>query len=750
MRNPRIIGGLLAFITLLLYWPLSGYQFVNYDDPAYIIENQHVATGLTVDNLKWAFTGSFMGNYDPLNRLSHLAVGHFFGLNPGAHHLASLLLHIANVSLLFFGLVRLTGKIGFSAIASALFAWHPVQVEAVAWVSERKGILSSFFWLLTIWAYLRFVEKRNWKNYTLLLLSFLLGLMSKPMLMTLPFALLLLDIWPLRRLQLMGTPSPTTLSLRAAVQEKIPLFILTAGWIFVAYLTQHGAGAVPSIEGLPLSERGSNAVLSYWRYLGNFVWPTQLAVFYPYPTGWPWWQVTAAVLGLIAVSLATLLTLRRSPHYFSSWFWYLGTLLPVIQIIQIGGHSMADRYFYIPGIGICVLTALGVDQLREKWPQQRIFILATTAVALVACLTLTRVQLSSWRNSETLFSRALTVTKGNDIAHYNLGMTLLEHNRWEEALPHFQAAVEIQPYSYSYWQLGAVLDHLGHPAEAVTAYREAIRLNPTLTSAYNNLGAALAALGKTDEAITNYYQAIKLNPKDAEAHFNLGTIFEQQGKNPEAIREYNQAVTLKPNYAKARNNLGLLLAAAGQTASAMDQYLLALKADPNLAQTHYNLGLTLMATGQLDPAASQFAETIRLSPTHANAHYRLAVIRLRQGKIEEAVALLSESLRLRPNAPAALTLLARLRATNKNEKIRNAPEALGLATKADELTQHQNAEVLDTLAAAYAANGRFPEAVAAAKTALRLAEGRQQGELAAQIQKRLQLFEQGLPWLESP
>ena len=570
MSRPRLIGLLLALITLLVYLPATRDGFVNYDDQDYVTENSTVQKGLTWTGSKWAFTTGHASNWHPLTWLSHMTDCELFGLNPGAHHFVNVLFHTANAVLLLLLLFRLTGALWPSAFVAALFAWHPLHVESVAWVSERKDVLSTFFALLTLLAYTRYAQKKSrvesresganttvpaldsrlWTfDYTLALFFFALGLMSKPMLVTLPFVMLLLDYWPLKRVTSDRWQVSKVMRL---VLEKWPFFLLAAASCVVTFLvqSQRSGDAVASLELVPLHYRFCNALASYGLYLLKMVWPVRLAVFYPLPEHLTWLLMAATASAVVLVIISSLVWRSGRAHAYLpvGWLWFLGTLVPVIGLVQVGGAALADRYTYFPLIGVFIAITFGFCDLagRLQFPQKAI---ATAAILILAtCLMLAENQLRCWRDSETLFAHALAVTKNNHVAHVNLGVALEQKGELNEALAEYRAAEELAPELYHiHNNLGNLLDNLGHPREALLEYRWAVLLNPNLPSLHNGAGMVLAELGRFDEALTQFKEAARLDPTYPWAHLEIGKLRLKQGRDAEAIDELRAALRIDPD-----------------------------------------------------------------------------------------------------------------------------------------------------------------------------------------------------------
>jgi protein O-mannosyl-transferase len=651
---------LLALVTIALYWPATRFDFINFDDPLYVTDNSHVQAGLTWEGLAWAF-GRVHGEgtyWHPLSWVSHMVDCQLYGLKPGGHHLTSVLLHAANAVLVFLVFRRMTGAFWRCALLAALFALHPLQVDSVAWVTERKNLLSAFFWLLTTWAYVRYAELHSLKSklqrqgaearsqktqsgdtqdaassspfsirhppapffYVMSLVLLALGLMCKPVLVTLPFALLLLDYWPLQRFGISTFNSePSTVG--RLLREKIPFFGLAVASSAITIMAHQALGSLDAISKLPWDTRLENALVSYVRYFGKTFWPSRLAVFYPYPAAWPMWEVVTCGLVLLAVSGLVLRTGRNQPWLFVGWFWFLGVLVPFSGLVQAGAQAMADRFMYVPVVGIIVAMIWGLHGLAKGGRYQQMGWSVAGSAAIALCLVLTRQQLGHWKNSEALFRHALEVTEHNYLAHNNLGVALFNQGQTDEAIRQYQEAIRLLPScADAHYNLGNAYGRKGQTDEALAQFQEAVRLKPDYALARNNLGAALFDKGHTDGAITQYQEALRLQPDYAEAHFNLGTALGKKGQIGEAIRQFWEAIRLKPDYAEAHFNLGIALGRKGQTDEAINQYQEALRLKPDDADAHYNLGIAFGRKGQLDGAISQFQEALRLKPDYADAH----------------------------------------------------------------------------------------------------------------------------------
>ncbi len=566
-----------------------------------------------------------------------------FGLRSGWHHVVSVGWHALATVLLFAFLARATRARWPSAWVAFLFAVHPLHVESVAWVAERKDVLCAFFWFLALWAYVRYAERPGRGRYAAVLLLFCLGLMSKPMIVTLPLLLLVLDAWPLRRLS------------RAAVIEKIPFFGLAAVSAAATYLVQHASGAVKEVARLPLGLRMENALVSCAVYCLKTIWPTGLAVFYPYPSGFAWWMVAAAGLAVGVITVLTLRSFRSAPYLAAGWIWYVVTLAPVIGLVQVGAQARADRYMYVPMVGLTIMLAWGAADVARRWPAARQPIAAAAIVACLAAAAVSAAQIRHWRTSETLFRHALDVTTDNYLAEHNLGSYLLETGRPSEAMPHLQAALRIRPESAEARSdlASALAGTPGRLPEAIAEYQTALRLLPDSAVLHSNLGAALARFpDRLPEAIRECQSAIRIDPDYAEAHNNLASALAQTpGRLPEAIAEYRAALRLNPDNARAHHNLGLALAGIPRPAEAMAEYQAALRIRPDYPEAHYDLGLALLRTGgRLAEAASEFDAALRLNPDYAEAHNNLGVaLSQMPGRSSEAIGHFQAALRLQPD-----------------------------------------------------------------------------------------------------
>jgi Flp pilus assembly protein TadD len=776
MRRDLAVVLFLTAAILAFYGQTVRHEFVYYDDDRYVYENPHVRKGLSLENAAWAFTTMWAGNWHPLTWLSHMLDCELFGLHAGYHHLVNVFLHIFNSLLLYLVLKGLTGAVWRSGMVAALFALHPLHAESVAWVSERKDVLSTLFFLLTLWAYGRYAKLPSLARYVPVFVFLALGLAAKPMLVTVPFVLLLLDYWPLGRLRFPGT---TAMRL---VAEKVPLFLLAGLSCRVTFVAQQRAGAMTWLE-VPFLVRLANALVSYAAYIGKTLWPSGLAVFYPYPGAIPATRWAGAALVLAGTSLLVWMGRRQWPHLVVGWLWYLGTLVPVIGLIQVGKQSMADRYTYIPLIGLFLLAVWIAADLAAGRRHGRVALAGLSSVVLLACMTATWAQVPHWRSSETLFEHALRVTRGNAIAHTNLGVVLLSANRTEDAIRHFRETLRIDPQdAQAQGNLGAALMRQGKTEEALRHCREALRLNPRSAMSHLNLGAILAQAGRENEAVTHFRLAVQLSPESAEARYNLGLALLALGKLDEAVVHLERALEIRPDSAPIHQSLGSVLSRQGRKEEALDHFRKAARIDPQFselsaahgpeavdlaraeeqaaasrgpsrhdpaaAEDHLNQGLSLARQGRLDEALAECRKALELDGESGDIRTALAVSLESRGDLDEAVRHYREAIRLSPQDPRAYNNLAWIRSTHPDPALRNGAEAVELAEKACELTGESDVDLLDTLAAAYAEAGRFAEAVVTIELAVSLVPSGGLAERIPELTDRLQAYKEGRPYRE--
>lgn len=656
-----LIYVVLALATIIAYEPIRHNDFISYDDYAYVTKNPNVIPGITRQSVLWAFTSTHFYMWHPITSLSHLLDCELFGLNPSRHHLTSLLFHIASMLLLFGILKRMTGAIWLSVFVAGVFALHPLNVESVAWVAERKTVVSGLFCMLTIAAYIRYAERSSVGRYLLAIFAYGLCIMTKPVVVTLPFVLLLLDFWPLERLQLARQlkkkDSPRLKSLKVRFQlsspwrllaEKVPFFILATILGATTFIVQRGGGAVLPAERLALSYRIGNALVSYVRYISKMIYPSRLAIFYPHPsTRLPLWQPIFCFIVLAVLSVGIIRTVRRRRWLAVGWLWYLGTLIPVIGLIQAGSQAMADRYTYLPSIGIFIMVAWGAAEFLARGRLRKIGLGISAGLLLAILMICTRMQVRHWQNNLTLYKHVLAVTENNSIIHNSYGCALFEKGQLDEAVTHL---------------------------------KEAVRISPKFSLARSNLGKVFLKQGKVNEAIVCFKEVLRIRKDLPDVHYYLGLAKVKQERHDDAIVHFSEALRLKPDYINAR----------------------------------LHLGYTLFKLGRIQPAVEHYYKILQLKPDHLQA----------------------------------LNALAWVSATSDDVKIQKSINAVEFAERACELTDYKNPEVLDTLAAAYAAAGRFPRAIETAEKAVKLAASQGRKELVEEIQNRLRLYKAKRPYYE--
>lgn len=631
---------LLSGTIFLVYGQMLGHTFINYDDPQYVTENPHVRSGLTLEGIRWALTATHASNWHPLTWISHMLDVDLFGLRPGGHHLVSMLLHIANALLLFTVFRTTTGDIRRSALVAALFALHPLHVESVAWVAERKDLLGAFFGLAALWRYTRYVSHPVPGSYWPVLLYFAMSLMAKPMLVTLPFVFLLMDFWPLGRwdpdcpqgkLRVNGDGP----SLSALVVEKIPFFILSAASSTATFWVQNAGHAVVGLEELPVTVRLAHSLIAYVAYIQKMVWPSGLAVLYPHPGMSPLWQVFLSGFFLFAVTAAAFRLRRRHPYFVIGWLWYIGTLVPVIGLVQVGLQGRADRYTYIPLIGLFMIVAWGWSgDARNPLPpnksvRKRAVLTSAIAVLLVAGFAVASWrQVGRWSDGLRLYGHTLQVTTGNYRIHNNMGLELASRGRTKNAIAHYVEALRIKPeYEGALTNLGKALADQHRTAEATAVFQKALRVNPASDEAHNNFGVILQRQGRIAEAAVHFQKALQINPDYGKAHYNLGNLLAAGGKAAEAIGHFRQALRIDPFLVQARNNLGIELAKQGNVKEAVGHYRKVLQTAPDFAETHNNLGIALARLGRPSEAVRHFDTALRLAPDFVEARENLEKIK---------------------------------------------------------------------------------------------------------------------------
>jgi tetratricopeptide (TPR) repeat protein len=701
----------LAVGVFLAYLPLTQNSFISCDDGQYITSNGMVSNGLRWPSIIWAFTTMHSANWHPVTWLSHMLDCQLWGLNPTAHHLTNLALHILNTMLLFLLMQRMTGRLLASALVAAVFGLHPVHVESVAWAAERKDVLSTLFFIATIGFYVSYIRARSRFGYFLVIVSYALGLLSKPMLVTLPFVLLLLDYWPLGTWKIGTHARPQ--SLGARLREKAPLFAMAAASCVITFIAQRAGGAVASAEALPIGLRLCNSVVSYVLYLRNTFWPARLAIFYPaHVEQIAPLNVMLSALLLAGISAAALIMARSNKAVIVGWLWFLGMLVPVIGIVQVGVQSMADRYLYLPMIGLTIMVAYSIPHASIK---SRRVATVGGSVILVGLGILTFRQVQYWKDGVVLFKHSLEVTGNNAFAQTNLGAELAIRHELEASLNHFQ---------------------------------QAIVADPAYSAAYAAQGRALLLLGRYDDAEESLRQADLLNPKDPTHAMNLGDIAALRQQQSEAAEYYRKSLALDPEQPDVEYNLAMALFAQGDLAGTEAHLRRVLQLDPKRSDAHYQLALLLIRRGQEREAEQQLRQSMRLHYQAPQVHFDLAMLKLRQGKTAECVQSLREAIRIDKNFLPAVQNLAWILCTSATATAADVQEGLKLAGDADELTHHRDPVVLDTFAAAYAANGQFTQAIVAGEHARDLAKSTQNARLSAELEQRLAMYRAGKRYVD--
>jgi tetratricopeptide (TPR) repeat protein len=611
---------ILILTTFVVFYQVHSFKFINYDDPVYVYQNPNIQAGITLKAVKWAFfTVSCASIWHPLTWLSHMLDWQLFGTNAGGHHLTNLIFHIANTLLLFLVLKQMTHALWPSAFVAALFAFHPLHVQSVAWVTERKDVLSTFFWFLTMWAYVRYARRQKIADYLLVVVFLALGLMSKAMLVTLPFVLLLLDYWPLERLGAKQGKGGLKYSLSYLLVEKIPLFVMSLASCVVTFIAQKRGGAAHTLENCSFFVRMANASISYVQYIIKMIWPVRLAVFYPHPGQNV--SILYAVVSAAVLLVITILILRFAKNHrylFTGWFWYLGTLVPVIGFVQVGDQALADRYTYITLTGLFIIIAWGLPELLAEWtsaslPRQarrgsvesryKKIALAVSALLIVSVMAVcTYFQLGYWRNSQTLFQHALDVTGDNYTMHLNISESLREQGRLDEAIYHCSEAIRIKPEGFM---------------------------------AHIRRGYILRDASRLDEAVSEYQKCLQIKPDDPNTLDNLGIILGQQGKFDQAIKYLTQALQIDPNFADAHTNIGFALTFQGKLDEAAAHLVEALRLDPNSALAHHHLGRILSQQGKIDEAIAHFKQAVQIDPNDRNARNSLNLVLTEKQKSQE-------------------------------------------------------------------------------------------------------------------
>ena len=712
------VCGLLVAAVAVVFGQTVRHEFVNFDDDRYVYDNPQVSSGLTLHGVAWAMTHSHVGNWHPLTSISHMLDCQFYGIQPGGHHLTNVVLHAATAVLLLLVLRSMTGQLWPSALVAALFAVHPLRVESVAWVAERKDVLSGLFFMATLGAYVGYVRRpASFWRYALIMVLLALGLMAKPMLVTTPLVLLLLDYWPLERFgECPATEDARPLRSRflRLFVEKIPLLVLAAASCVATLLGQVEAMAPGDL--IPMPSRIANAVVSYAGYLGQMFYPVDLAVLYPHlGGGLPIWKIVGAALLLVGISVVAVVGRRRHPYVLVGWLWYLGTLVPVIGLVQVGSQAMADRYTYLPQIGICLAVVWAAGRAAGSWPYRRYLYGGVSALAIAVLMACAWRQAAFWRNNETLWTQTLACTSRNAIAENDLALALVNAGRIDEALPYFREAVEIRPQLVeAYSNLGDALLRKNRVDEAIAQFEKALTIKPRHAELHNNLGVALARRGETDDAIPHYRTALELKPEYAQAQFNLGNALLQKGQFDEAFTCYRKALELKPLDPAIHKNFGNALAQTGKLDEAIAQYRQALEIVPGDGDIYNNLGNALCHQGRIDDAIATFQIAQKAKPSDVRVYNNLGNALILKGRSDEATRQFDKALEIDPNDAEAHYNLGNVLAGNGRTDEAMARYRKAMAGRPGYVDAHQNLGVL------LHQQGRIAEAITQWREVIRL------------------------------
>ncbi len=753
--TPAICFGLVA-ITWLIFGRAIGYGFFNYDDSFYVYQNHWISDGVTRAGMVRAFTHPLVGNWHPLTSFSLMLDAQLFGLNASAYHCVNVVLHSIAVLLLFWVLRTMIGALWRSAAVAAIFAIHPLRAESVVWISERKDVLSGVFFMLGLWAYTRYVRRPpSFGAYLFVVVALILGLFSKAMLVTFPFLLMVLDYWPLRRFTFSpsGASEPEEKPPRASLSwlllEKVPLFLVTIAISIATIWAQKQA--LSAAQDWPLRWRVDNALVIVWVYLREMVWPAHLAPFYPHPKGsLSFWIVGLSLMGLLAVSFWIFVVRKKYPYLVTGWLWYLGMLVPVIGLVQVGWQAHADRYTYLPQIGIYLAIVWLVADLTPRWRSQKL-ILGTAAMSVLAFLmALSWQQVGYWSSSVGLWRHTLAVTENNDVAERGLGSELLRLGYVDEAIAHDREALRIRPRDANgLTNLANALLRKKEYAEAIQDYREVLEIRPNDSEMHRNLGKALYESGAIDEALAQFHEALRIRPDDSDAGYSLGNAYLEKGDLKAAIPYFQKAIEADDKNIAAHYNLAIALQRNDQLAEAIAEFRKTLQRDPRKVDAHNNLAIALLKSGKAEEAMAEWQAVLRIQPENAEMHNNLAVALLAQGRIAEAVREWRETLRLQPDRLATQISLAWILATAPESEVRDGKNALELAEKALHAAAGNNPMVFRVLAAAHAENGQYPAAVQTAKEGAVRAEAEGQSAVAQLLGADLVLYQQGIPLRDS-
>ncbi|MFH2045373.1 MAG: tetratricopeptide repeat protein [Pseudomonadota bacterium] len=684
-RRIILICIILFIVTFAVYSQVIYHDFINFDDDIYVTDNFKVIKGLHTDNLPWAFSLTEKHGvpyWHPLTWVSHMLDCSLFGLNAGMHHLVNLIFHITNTLLLFYLLNLTTGAIWRSAMVAALFAIHPLNVESVAWIAERKNLLSTFFWMLTMLFYIYYTKRQNIITFTIVIISFILGLLAKPMLVTLPFVFLLFDYWPLERFSLNEFKSQKEIIFHLLL-EKVPFFIISLCSVYISSVSLNLQGSIISTSHVPICLRLENSVVSCVSYIGKMIWPSYLSVFYPFPLSIPEWKVITALTLLIAVTVVfVFVMIKRFPYLTTGWLWFIGTFIPVSGLVQAGKWpAMADRWAYIPCIGLFIIISWGGYELFSRYHFKNIGTAIVSSVIIIALSVVTFIQLTHWGNSESLYKHALQVTPNNFIILNNMGTALIKDKRYSDAEVYLKKALKLKPdYSKAYFNLGTALYKQGYLKEAVKHYSEALRINPEYSEPYYNLGLLFFKQNRIEQAIKYYIKAIKLKPDYAEAHNNLGLAYYKTGITGNALKHYSEALRIHPNLAEAHKNIGNLLFNSGNFDAALSHFKRAATINPKDKNIEKVIITALKAKEKFQKKEKRLLDIIGLNPDDYICHTDLGNFYLSYKKLNLAIKQYKKALTINPDDHLIIIKLAKIYAMkgNYNKAISEAKRAIAL------------------------------------------------------------------------
>jgi protein O-mannosyl-transferase len=750
--TPAICLGLIA-LTWVIFGRAIGFDFFNYDDSFYVYQNPSISNGLTRVGFAKAFTHPLVGNWHPLTSISLMLDAQLFGLSAGGYHFVNLVLHTIAILLLFSALRAMTNATWRSALVAALFAIHPLRAESVVWISERKDVLSGVFFVLALGAYYRYARKPpSLGAYLVVAATLALGLLSKAMLVTFPFLLLVLDYWPLGRFTFSPVTAtdkarerPATATTSWLLLEKIPLLVLIVAISVATILAQEQA--LNAAHDWPLRWRVDNALMTIWVYLRQMVWPVHLAVFYPHPKeSLPLWAVAGSLVSVLIVTIGGFVVRRKYPYLVAGWLWYLGMLVPVIGLVQVGWQAHADRYTYLPQIGIYLAIVWGTTDLTFGWRARKPILGCAAALIITLLMAVSWRQVGYWSSSVRLWRHTLAVTRDNDVAERGLGTELLRLGQVDDAIAHDRAALRIRPHDANgLTNLANALLQKKEYSEAIEHYHEVIGARPNDSEMRRNLGKALYQSGAVDQGMAEFRTALRIRPGDSDAAYSLGNAFLEKGDAKEAISYFRKSIESDQKNVPAHYNLAIALQRNGQLEEAIAEFRQTFQLDPRNVDAHNNLAIALLKTGRTQDAIEAWQAALRIRPGNAEMHNNLAVALLEQGRVAEAVSEWRETLHLQPDRLGTQITLAWVLSTSPENSVRDGQSALDLAQRAFRARADRNLMVFRVLAAAYAETSRFPAAINTAEEGAQRAEAQGRSNLAQLLQGDLALYQQGVP-----